>query len=167
MNIEQLKSQFDQKDGKSQRAAGREFGISQSYVCKLLQQCSIDCRKKQMIPYRTEKQASEAKTKFTIISEKYRNKEWIIDDESYFTLGHTSIVGNNYFYSSDVSQTPSNVKFARKSKYEEKLLVWLAMSRKGISRLFTIPSGLGINQEIYSEDCIHKRLIPFIKKYHS
>ena len=34
-------------------------------------------------------------------------------------------------------------------------------------QLFVCPSGLAVNQDLYGEECIRKRLIPFIKKYHS
>ena len=47
------------------------------------------------------------------------------------------------------------------------MLVWLAMSKCGVSEIFTCPSGLAINQEIYRVECLKRRLIPFIKKYHS
>ena len=30
-----------------------------------------------------------------------------------------------------------------------------------------MPSGLAVNQEIYIKNCIKKKLIPFIDKYHS
>jgi hypothetical protein len=122
-NVQKLKRQSNHKDGKFQRKAAREFGVSQSYICKLLKKCSIDCKKKQTISDRNEEQAAAAKNKCRTLTEKYRNREWILDDESYFTISRTCINGNNFFYCSDVSGTPSNVKFARKAKYENKLLV--------------------------------------------
>jgi DNA-binding protein len=128
---------------------------------------SIDCRKKQRIPDRSEKQAIEAKKKCRILLKKYPNFCWIMDDESYFTLSHSSINGNNVYYSSNVSATPSNVKFTKKKKFEDKLLVWLAISNKGISEVFYAKSGLAINQSIYGKECIRRRLIPFINKFHS
>jgi transposase len=93
--------------------------------------------------------------------------DWILDDESYFTLGHSSMHGNNSFYSSNLEQTPPSVKYSPRTKYEEKLLVWIAISSKGISEPYFVPSGLAINQTIYLKECIMKRLIPFIKKNHS
>jgi len=46
------------------------------------------------------------------------------------------------------------------------LLVWAAISSKGISRIFIVPSGLAVNQHINKEECLQRCLIPFIKKYH-
>ena len=97
--IKRLQKEFDHKDGKSQRKAASKFQITQPYVCKLLKDLSIDCKTKITIPDRTEQQANDAKTKCRIISEKYINHDWILDDESYFTLSHSTIAGNNKFYS--------------------------------------------------------------------
>ena len=46
------------------------------------------------------------------------------------------------------------------------MLVWAAISSKGISKIFIVPSGQAINQDIYKEEWLKRRLIPFIKKYH-
>ena len=48
-------------------------------------------------------------------------------------------------------------------KYEPKLLVWLAISPKGITEPFIAKSGLAINQERYLE-IIQRYLEPFIMK---
>ena len=83
--VARLARQFNHKDGKSQKAAGREYGIDQSYVCKLLKDLKIKCRTKKTIPDRTLEQAVAAKTKCRILTEKYKNFQWVLDDESYFT----------------------------------------------------------------------------------
>ncbi len=41
----------------------------------------------------------------------------------------------------------------------------LAISSKGISQIHIRPSGMPINQEVYQNECIIKRLVPFIIKY--
>ena len=55
---------------------------------------------------------------------------------------------------------------SKKPNVKKKLLVWAAISSKGISRIFIVPSGQAVNQHIYKEECLQRRLIPFIKKYH-
>ena len=104
-NKDKIKRFFDHKTGRSQRAAVRKLDITQPSVCKLLKDLSITCRKKQTIPDRSEQQAKDAKTKCGILLRKYKNREWILDDESYFTLSNTSIAGNDVYYTSDVSAT--------------------------------------------------------------
>ena len=48
-NKDKIKRFFDHKTGRSQSAAARKFDITQPYVCKLLKDLSITCRKKQTV----------------------------------------------------------------------------------------------------------------------
>ena len=43
-------------------------------------------------------------------------------------------------------------------KFEPKLLVWMAVSQKGISSIYVHHSTIVIKQETYLHDCIRKRL---------
>ena len=67
-------------------------------------------------------------------------------DESYFTKTHSTINGNDNFYSDKIDFAPANIKFRRKHKYEKKLLVWIAMSPRGISEPFIMASGNAVYQ---------------------
>jgi hypothetical protein len=98
---------------------------------------------------------------------KLQGKACIIDDESYFTLTHGTINGNDNFYSSDVNRTSASTKYRTASKYEAKIMVWVCISEKGISSPYYLPSGLAINQVNYLHECIEKRLVPFINQHHS
>ena len=51
-------------------------------------------------------------------------------------------------------------------KYETKLLAYVCMSPKGVSKPFFIPSGLAVDQEVYLEQCIKKCLEPFVNKHY-
>ncbi|CAF4977823.1 unnamed protein product, partial [Rotaria sp. Silwood1] len=73
---------------------------------------------------------------------------------------------NRYYYTTDPNTTPPNVKFKRKKKYEEHLLVWMAISSKGKSSIYTHRSKLAIKEGPYLNECLCKRLYPFIKKHH-
>lgn len=167
-NIKRLKSMFNHKDGISQRQAARKFGCDQSYICKTLKEkTTIRKRKKIKIPKRNEDQKAKAKRLCGRLYRKTVSKSIILDDESYFTLGHSTINGNANFYSSDVSQTPASVKFQPTAKFEPKLLVWICFSEKGMSKPLFRPSGLATNQDIYLNECVKKKIIPFIETNHS
>ena len=62
---------------------------------------SIHCWKKQTIPGRTEAQMKAARAKCATLFRKYGDREWIIDDEFYLTLSHSSINGNDNYYSNN------------------------------------------------------------------
>jgi transposase len=97
----------------------------------------------------------------------YRQLDFVIDDESYFTLDHSTINGSDFFYTSNIGETPAHIKYRQKPKFYTKLLVWACFSKKGFANFYFVPSGLAINQFIYLEECIIKRLIPFIRQHHS
>jgi len=96
----------------------------------------------------------------------YRKHQFIIDDESYFTLSNANLSGNDTFYSNDRNMTANDVKYYDKAKYEEKVLVWLSMSPAGLIQFYIVTIKMTVNQKVYLEECLKKRLLPFIKKYH-
>ena len=53
--------------------------------------------------------------------------------------------GNNSFYSNDVSKMSGNVKYYNKAKHEKKVIVWIAISSKGMTPAFIMSSGQGVN----------------------
>ena len=89
----------------------------------------------------------------------------ILDDEKYFSL-NGDISCNCKYYTSDRSTVPPEVKFKTKMKFEPKLLVGVAVSRKGISSIYVHRSTIAIKQETYLYDCIRKRLLAFINRHH-
>ena len=163
-----LKRLVDHRDGIYQKKLATKFKCSQQYISKTLKESlKINLRKKSNIPSRTPIQQAEAKRKCSILYRKYGNFEWILDDESYFTLTHATINNNDIYYSSDQNLTPASIKYRPRKKFEEKCLVWLAMSAKGISKPFICKSGMAIDQHVYLEQCIQARLVPFIHEHHS
>lgn len=159
---------FDHRDGCSQRKASKKFNCSQQYISKTIKsKTRIRVYKKKRIPKRTNGQKDKIKIRCDRLYRKLESKSCVIDDESYFTKAHSTINGNNNFYSSDVSQTIARVRFQPQAKFEEKMLVWTCLSDRGVSKPYFVPSGLAVNQNVYLEECIKKRLVPFIEKHHS
>ena len=65
-----------------------------------------------------------------------------------------------------MENTPTDVKYKYKSKFEPKLLVWIAISPKGMTKPVFFKSGLAVNQYVYRDECLSKFLIPFINKFY-
>ena len=89
-----------------------------------------------------------------------------MNDEKYFLLPDQSVSTNRGFYTSDKSMTPPDVKFKRTRKYEPQILVWIAISEKGISSPFFAEQKQGVNETTYLSECIIQRLMQFIDMYH-
>ena len=107
--------------------------------------------KKQKIPDRSDQQKEVNRAKCATLYRKYRDREWILDDDSYFTKTHFTINGNDNFYSDNIDFAPANVKFRR--KHEKKLLVWIAMSPRGISEPFIMASGNAVDKSVFRDNC--------------
>ena len=88
-------------------------------------------------------------------------------DECYFTKLQTNANGNYIFYSNNKYLAPASIKFKIVAKFDETLLVYIAISPRGVSEPFIQPSGNAVNQFIYRDNCLASILLPFIKKYHS
>ena len=165
--IAKLKKMFNHRDGRSQRKAAAKLGCSHQYVGQMLKKhTKVKCFKKQKKTAMTDIQRKKSRPKCRKLAQKFGKLDFLIDDESYFTLSHSTLPGNDRFYSSDIQKTPPAVQYKYKSKYEKKLLVWVAISPRGMTNLYFMPSGLAINQKVYLDECMKKRLIPFIKKHY-
>lgn len=166
--LKRLESTFKDKDGVSIRTAARKMNASVGLVHWALRtKLGIKYRRKQAIPARNDNQIALAKTKCGRLMRKFRHHSFILDDESFFTLSHSRINGNGGYYTSDPSSTPADVKFVRKKKFEEKALVWIAIGPRGLSRPFIRKSGYAINAQRYLDECIQRRLIPYINTNYS
>lgn len=75
--------------------------------------------------------------------------------------------GNDRFYSRNHQRTPPSVKFKSKEKYEPKIMLYIAISERGISKPYLVPSGMAVNRHVYIKNCLKNILVPFVKQYHA
>lgn len=165
--LHSLHNMFHNKDSVSQRDAARKFNCSKSHICKTLKKEGIVCRKKIRSPEYTDEQIQTVRSQCRWMTRNYTGKSFVLDDESYFPLSKSQMPGNNRFYTKDKSTTPPKVMYKFKHKFESKVMLYIAVSDKGISKPWFKPSGLAINQEVYQRECLQKILIPFLRKHHS
>ena len=165
--LRSLSRAFNNKDSLSQRDAAKKFNCSHQYICKTLKRVGIKCRKKTRAPEYTDAQISTLNSQCRWLIKNYSGKSFVLDDESYFPLSKTQIPGNDRYYSTDSSTAPLNIKYKFKHKFEQKVMLYIAISEKGISKPWFKPSGLAINQDVYQNECLKKILIPFLQKHHA
>ena len=91
----------------------------------------------------------------------------VIDDEKYFTLSTSDQLGNSGYYTDNKSSTPEDVRFKKKSKYEPKVLVWVAFSEDGIAEPFIQESSIAIDAERYINKCLKPKLFKFIRSWYN
>ena len=88
----------------------------------------------------------------------------IMDDETFLKFKESYAKD---YYMKNNKQVKTQVKFRTKEKFPKKLMMWMAISEKGHSEPFFMTSGGGMSAKKYIEECIEKRLLPFIRKFHS
>ena len=141
-NITKLKRLKDHADHISQRKLSIKFWCDQAHISKKIKKKTyIKKRSKTNIPKQTEAQIRQVIARVFRDCAKFTGIDLVIDDESYFTLEHSNIIGYNFFYSSNINETPANVKYRQKEKFQPKLLVWACFLRKRMACIFVVPSG--------------------------
>ena len=167
-SMARLKHLVNQKTGVSLRQLGSKFEVSPETIRQSLRGMNIHYYKRKRAPKYTEKQLQEVPTRsrrlYRLLSD--QSFELVMDDEKYFPLSDQTVLSNRGYYSSERSEASPNVKFKKTQKYEPKILVWIAISSKGISTPFFAAQRQAINEETYLNDCIIQHLMPFINAHH-
>src|ERR1700761_2176120 len=98
-----------------------------------------------------------------VVYKKVLKKTLVIDDETYVPADHLDVPGRKFYHATNPKELNYNEKVKPKAKYVTKYLVWNAMDENGnLSEPFISEST--INGEVYLQQCIKKRLMPFIRE---
>lgn len=138
-----------------------------STICRQLAKMKIKHRKREKAPKYVKKQQKKARIRSRKLYKQLKSKNQclVMDDEKYFTWSSQNRGG---YYTDDKSKCPDDVRFAGEEKYPDKVLVWVAISERGMSKPLIRRSGSeAIKTEIYIRECLVERLLPFIKKHHN
>lgn len=147
-------------------AAAQKLKISRSTLQRIkLKDLGIKARTKKTVPKYVKDQENRAKTACRKICDSLSGKVAVIDDETYVMVDPSETPGKKYYHSRDPDEVDYDQKVKKKSKFPEKFLVWQAMDSFGNISSPYISKGC-INQTVYKNECLKKRLIPFINKHH-
>jgi hypothetical protein len=152
--LRRLRKDVNHSDKFNYSSAARKYGCDRKTIKWWLKKWQIRQYKKKKSPLYTETQKEMVRRQCAWLYRNCRQNDFVIDDEKYFTLSHST--NDRYFSSPTKSKTLEEVSHKYKMKFEPKIMFWIV--RK---------SGLAVNQNVYLEECIKKRLIPFINTYHS
>jgi hypothetical protein len=159
--------------GVSTRKLARIFEVSQTNIVEQLAKMGLKHHKRQKIP--NYDQQTPEKTKRYLKRVKKCSKELanqidlsnfkvVMDDEKYFRFSGDRMPGNDGYYTRDKNTCPDDVRFIGEDKFPKQMLVWIAISEDGASKPVIRPvRAEAINQNIYINECLSKRLLPFIR----
>jgi hypothetical protein len=171
-SLTRLKRLFNGSDKVSQRTAAPLFNVNQSTICRTLQQeTKIKYYKKQSVPaYAKGQEITVQRTADRLYRSHMAGDHTLAiivqDDEFYIDENGASGRMDSGYYAESHRGAPVEVWTKKVKKFSRKVGVWYAISENGISNHFSWIGGLAINKDIYLEECIEKRLIPFIREYH-
>lgn len=154
--------------GVSQRQLAKKFRVSKTCIQQNLIKMDLKRFKRQKAPKYTEKQLAVIPKLCRKLNRLYRADQdaIVMDDEKYFTFSNSTLSGNAGFYTDNIKNTPVEVRFAAKMKFEPKILVWVAISEQGVSQAFmSSTKGFALNSELYQKKCLTK-LKKFIHTHH-
>lgn len=122
--------------------------------------------KKQKIATTTEKQKKVIKTRaqklYDFLGEK--KLHLIEDDETYVKADFSQLPGQQFYTCTDEETLPEPETTIGMEKFGSKYFVWQAICECGKRNAAFITTGT-INREIYIEECLKKRLLPFYRKH--
>lgn len=168
--LKKLKRMAENKIGRSYRKLSSIFPVSKTQIRYNLRKMGVFYRKRMKTPKYNPTQCEKAKKNCRKLVNKLYSEDLdvIFDDEKYFSFSNDETPGNSGFHTSNVNECPDNVKFKGKEKFPKKILVWMAISERGMSEpLIRGSKSVSINQWIYLKECLKKRLLPFINNKHS
>lgn len=164
------------KVGRSYRKQARSYSMSTTSLFRYAKRAGTVYRKRTKAPKVSEKQkntqAERLPRLLALIKQRVKSLrcDTITDDESYFTLDGSEMP-ENVGYHCDVSTNrkdiPVDVRTRPMSKFPTKVLVWAAISSKGISPILIAPSkSISIDAQTYTKACLKKNLLPFLKRHY-
>ena len=75
--------------------------------------------------------------------------------------------GSARYYTSDKAKCSDDVRFIEKDTYPKNILMWIAISNRGMSKpYFCLSKSVAVNSNIYINECLQPKLLPFIHKHH-
>ena len=78
-----------------------------------------------------------------------------MNDESYFTLRHGGVSCNVGYYTDGKKSIPENVKFYGKQKFPSRIMVWCAISPKGLVLRVLGPNTMCGTKTFYKKTLFH------------
>lgn len=118
-------------------------------------------------PNRTLKQNLVAKTRARKLYEKVLTKYngcILMDDETYVKMDFGQIPGNKFYLAKRKGNVAGRFKFVFADKFARKLMIWQGICSCG-KKTKTFITGDTMNGNVYKEECLQKRVLPFIRSH--
>lgn len=165
--LRQLATIFKNKPSTSVREASQRLKVPKSTVQRMKK--DILCLRgfvKQKAPKYVKNQESRAKSGCRKIYRAASGKILIMDDETYVPKDPADVTIHKFYHAQNRKDVKYEERVKPKCKFTQQYLIWQAIDDNGhISDAYV--SERTMNASIYVKECLKKRLLPFIRKYHN
>lgn len=156
--------------GLSDNDRAKRYGTSKSTIRRIRIYAKLTSYRTIKYPNRSEKQQSIAKKRARRLYEQVLTKFngcIIMDDETYVKMDVKQLPGRTFYVAKMRGAVDDRYKYIKLDKFgKKKVLIWQAICSCGLkSRPFLTFSTM--TSEIYREECLEKRLLPFIRCHRS
>ena len=160
--ISKLNKMVHGKTGLSQRKIGKTFRVSQQGVSSVVKRVGLHYLKRSVIPKVIKAQVMKQKSRLSKLRRGIFKPSSpvviVMDDKCYFSLSGESMVTNLGYYTDGSNPVARNVQCRGKQKFPPRVLLWCAISSRGISKPFLHESGTFTN--VLYQHIIKSHLFP-------
>lgn len=153
--------------GLSLRQRAKKFGTSHEMIRRIQKKKGLKTYRAIKVPNRDDKQNSIAQKRSRKLYDNVLTKFsgcLILDDETYVKVDPKQVPGQKFYVANKRFNVPDKFKYVKVDKYGKKLMIWQAICSCGEkSRSYVTSSN--ISSDIYIEECLKKRLLPFINRH--
>lgn len=150
----------------SVRDVAKKCGTNEAMVQRVKKRNGLKTFKKQKVAKTSEKQRSVIKTRARKLYDYLgkNNVHLILDDETYVKADFATLPGPQYYTKFAGESLPRSQTSVSIEKFGTKYLVWQAICECGRRSSAFVTNGT-INKNVYINDCLKKRLVPFIRSH--
>lgn len=161
-----VKRLFKQNPNTSVRDMADRAGTSKSTVQRIKEKSKLKTYRVQKVPDRSDEKQLVAQMRARKLYERYLTKFdcCVMDDETYVKADFKQLPGHEYYTSPKKGNVPSKFKEKKISKFPKQYMVWQAICTCGLRSSFFVTQGT-INSKVYIDECLEKRLLPFIRAH--
>lgn len=154
---------FQKNPGLSIRDAAKKVHMSPGYVQKVRKEEGLQSYKVPLVPNRNDKQQKTAKYRSRKLYDNIVHNFdcMIMDDETYVKADFNQIPGQLFYTAKKKGDVAPKFKGKKVDKFAKKYLIWQAICKCGLKSSVFVTSGT-MNQTIYVEECLQKRLLPML-----
>lgn len=162
----QVEVRLEKNPRLSNRKLANKVGCSDRTVRRVKTKLGFKTYKVQTVPDRNAKKNLEAKKRARKLRKEYFQKVkcCLMDDETYVLGNFSQLPGQDFYSARERAGVPEQFRTKQKSKFPRKFLVWQAICSCGDRTPSFVTNGT-INSDIYIQECLKKRLLPFMKKH--